>query len=264
MMMRTPTALPLCDGVVEHVTSSPLTPRFAIGTQDLTPSCDVALDTVRSEDVACIVHDLKSPLATIAIALSVLESQIPNEISRRALNAIRSSVGYMDRLVHDVLDCTHEGIEVLDREVVELGSLLTDVVARLDLQPERARIILEVRDRASVRVDVTRIERVVMNLVSNALAYSPATSRVVVRLEQRDGRACVSVIDRGQGLHPDDVRTIFDRYRRGRAGARIEGSGLGLFASRKLVELHAGRIGVESVEGCGARFYFELPVDRRT
>lgn len=263
MGMRTPTPLPFCDGVEDHVNGSPAAPRFALGTRDLTPLCDVALDTVRSEDVACIVHDLKCPLSTIALAISVLESEPLNASSRRALNAIRSSAGYMDRLVHDVLDCTYEGTVVLDRERVELASLLTDVIARLDVHPERARIVIEIRDYATVRVDVTRIERVVTNLVNNALAYSPAASRIVVRLEQRDGHACISVIDRGPGLHPDEARTVFDRYRRGRASARIEGSGLGLYASRKLVELHHGRIGVESVQGSGARFYVELPLNSR-
>ena len=114
--------MPERDGFVEPASSSPLTQRFAQGTRDLTPLCEDAVDPLRSEDVACIVHDLKSPLATIAI--SVLESRMPDAVSRRALAALRSSAGYMERIVLDVLDCTHEGGMVLDLETVKLPPLL--------------------------------------------------------------------------------------------------------------------------------------------
>lgn len=243
--------------MVLPATSSPLTPRFALGTVDLTPVHDADVATVRSEDVACIVHDLKSPLATIALALSVLESRMPDAISRRALEALRSSASYMDRLVVDVLDCTHEGSMVLDLEMRRLPPVISAVVARLDSHSARARVVLEMGECAPVRIDVDRIERVITNLVSNALAYSPASSRIVVRLEQRRASACISVIDRGPGLTPDDARRVFDRYSRGRAS---KGNGLGLYASRKLVEMHGGTIGVETVEGAGARFFVEIPI----
>jgi signal transduction histidine kinase len=249
----------VADGADEDL-SAQAAPRFAKGTLELAPLCKAALEMVRSDDVACIVHDLKSPLHMIGVAVSLLDVTPNDATSKRALDAIRSSATYMDRMVRDLLDCTHDGPLTLSRKPVSLAQVLQGVISRTDGLGERARVVLEVRDRPVMLIDITRIERVITNLLTNALTYSPAASRVVVRLEASRGVACVSVIDRGPGVDPDEADDIFNRYRRGSAGMRTSGSGLGLYASRRIVELHGGTIGVEPADSCGSRFFVELPI----
>jgi CheY-like chemotaxis protein len=96
--------------------------------------------------------------------------------------------------------------------------------------------------------------------VQNALKYARAASLIIVRLELRGEVAVVSVIDEGPGLTRDEVSYVFDKYRRARATETREGLGLGLFISKKIVEAHDGRIGVESAPGKGSTFFFEIPV----
>jgi len=246
--------------VVDEDRSVPSVPRLAKGTQDLAPLCKAALEMVRSDDVACIVHDLKSPLHMISVAISLLDVTPNDAMSKRAVDAIRSSATYMDRMVSDLLDCTHDGPLALSRRPVPVATVLETVITRLDGLGDRARVILEIRDRPSVLIDITRIERVITNLLTNALTYSPAPTRVVVRLETTRGVASISVIDRGPGVAPAEAHDIFNRYRRGSASARSDGSGLGLYASRRIVELHGGTIGVEPADTCGSRFFVELPI----
>lgn len=240
--------------------SGPRASRFAKGTRQLAPFCKQALEMIRSDDVACIVHDLKGPLHTISIALSLLETP-DDPRDKRALEAIRASTSYMDRMVRDLLDCTHEGPLAISRRQVSLASLLETVISRVDGLSARERVVLEVRDRVYAMIDVTRIERVITNLLTNAISYSPSPSLVVVRLESTRGVASVSVIDRGPGVSPSEATELFNRYRRGSAGARASGSGLGLYASRRIVEQHGGTIGVESAGTCGSRFFVELPLE---
>jgi signal transduction histidine kinase len=120
-------------------------------------------------------------------------------------------------------------------------------------------MFLEGSDSITVVVDDMRIQRVVANLVQNALKYSPASSGIVVRLERDEACARVSVIDAGPGISPAEATYVFDKYKRAKSARAQEGTGLGLYVSRKIVEAHGGRIGVDSVRGAGSRFYFELP-----
>jgi signal transduction histidine kinase len=107
--------------------------------------------------------------------------------------------------------------------------------------------------------DELRIERVVANLVQNALKYSPASCPVVVRVDLARDRACVVVRDYGQGLAVEEQGLVFEKYRRATTARDHEGSGLGLYVSKRIVEAHGGEIGVSSQPGKGSSFYFTLP-----
>jgi signal transduction histidine kinase len=115
-------------------------------------------------------------------------------------------------------------------------------------------------DEIAVRADERKLRQVVFNLLSNAVKFTPEGGRVDVSATMSDGVVEVAVSDTGPGIAPDDQGLIFEEFRqaRGEAGPAHEGTGLGLPLARKLIELHGGRLWVESVEGTGSTFRFTL------
>lgn len=220
---------------------------------------------LREDDVAQIVHDLKSPLATIALETEMLEVGEAEGIDRallaRVLHRIVLNVSFLDRMISNLLDlCAFDaGRMVLHRSRVELRTLVERVVERAVPSRDRPRIVLRMPTPAVLEIDEYRIERVIANLVQNALKYASPTSHVVISIGVHVPHVRVSVADHGPGIAPDQQAALFGKYRR-LEGARLqEGSGLGLYVSKRIVEAHGGQIGVESSEGRGSCFYFELP-----
>lgn len=215
------------------------------------------------EDVAAITHDLKNPLSVIALEIELLDGKLaeqPSAETRRALRRIAQNVAFMNRIVHDLLDLSSIDCERLEmlREPTSLEELLGDIVDRAVSTRDRHRVRIDARVHALVLIDVQRIERVVANLLQNALTYTRGL--VVLRLDTDAGFARVSIIDSGPGLSEDELARLFGRHRRGRGTSRHDGSGLGLYVSRKIIEAHDGRIAVDSAVGHGSQFFFELPL----
>ena len=229
--------------------------------RDLEPERDSPFSR---DEVVSIVDDLKNPLNVIGLETELLKRRTADPRSLAALERITRNAAFLDRLVHELLDIggVQAGALDLQRHPVELAGLLAQTLGHCVSNAERSRIRLECDAAVIVHVDATRIERVISNLVRNALKYSPPRSAVRICLEGRGPLARVSVIDRGAGLTPEQVGLLFQKYRRGQTAQThaIEGSGLGLYASRRVVEAHGGRIGVETSPGHGSRFYVELPI----
>jgi signal transduction histidine kinase len=222
------------------------------------------IEKVVDEHVASISHDLKNPLSVIAIDVQTLEDCFGEQFSRDAKVALRriaQNVAFMDRMIRDLLDLSALDCQRLElhRERVDLARLLPEIVDRSVLASDRGRVGIDAHEPAVVRIDATRIERVIANLLQNALMYAPETP-VVMRLDTHDGFARVSVIDLGPGLTEEEVASLFAKHQRGRGTLHRDGSGLGLFVSRKIIEAHNGRIAAHSRVGRGSTFYFELPL----
>lgn len=217
------------------------------------------------DDVAQIVHDLKSPLATIALESELLDGSIEaldQDAMSAAVHRIQLNVDFLDRMIRDLLDlcAIDDGKFVLHLMTAELKTLIEGVVDRVVATRDRDRVFVDGAEPVQLEIDELRIERVVANLLQNALKYAPSRSRVVVRLSRRAGCACVSVLDAGPGV-PEALRAeIFDKYRRAHDATAHDGHGLGLYVSKRIIEAHGGRIGVEPVHGAGSRFFFELPL----
>ena len=146
---------------------------------------------------------------------------------------------------------------------MSLPSLLSSVL-RTRLEPTaRKRVRIEATDDLpTVTADPERIERVVANLLGNALKYSPPGKEVVVHVATDREGVVVSVVDRGVGILAEDLPRVFDRFYRAAKGRTTEGLGLGLYIARLVVEAHGGRIWVESPgPDQGSRFSFTLPLD---
>jgi signal transduction histidine kinase len=210
-----------------------------------------------------IVHDLKNPLATMMLELCLLEAKSLAPDVRARIHHISKNVAFLDRLVQEILDGGALEADMLrvHRRPIELRGLLESIIERSLASRDRIRVFLDASYTVTVEADELRIERVVCNLLNNALKYSASSTGVLVRLDRRDRYARVSVVDAGPGLTDRDKRVVFEKYTRTRASLSREGHGLGLYISRRIVEEHGGTIGVDSVPGVGSRFFFELPIE---
>ena len=243
---------------MRHDDDSARAPQLAIGTGEM-------LKVEAADDnLVELVHDFKSPLATISLEMSLLQETVAQNATpavRASIARIARNVAYIDRLVRDLLDSSSidAGELSLQRRPTELCNLLRLVIDRSVASRDRARIYLDVREHVVVNLDAPRIERVVANMLSNALKYGPTTGGIIIRLEQLAGSVRISVIDGGPGVADSARRLIFERFMRTPDARTHEGSGLGLYVSRKIVEAHGGTIGADHVAHVGSRFFFELP-----
>jgi len=215
------------------------------------------------EHVTLIAHDVRTPLAIISLEAELLAERVGGAPGvTQSVDRILHNVAYIDRLVGDLLDfaAVETGHLELRTERLDLARLVVETLDRAVPATERARVRVQVRQRAYVLGDASRLERVVANLMSNAFKYSHLTSPVTVTLEIVQQRARVCVTDHGIGMTPEQARTVFDRGRRTEGARSREGYGLGLYISRKIITAHLGRIGVASAPGKGSRFFFELPL----
>lgn len=222
-------------------------------------------ETANDQDLVQIVHDLKSPLSTIALEMTLLDDKlrdgVPTDLGS-AITRVLHNIEFLDRMVQDLLDsCAADaGRFDIHRRSTELRSLIEQCVDRVITARDRDRVIIEAPAEVVLSIDDLRIERVIANLLQNALKYTRPSSGIVVKLEALADRARVSVIDRGCGLTTEETAYIFDKYRRAPRAHAHEGAGLGLYVSKLIVEAHGGTIGVDSQSGRGSRFFFEVPL----
>jgi len=219
--------------------------RFARGTGEHPP---LVLARDADDDIDCLVHDLRGPLAAIGHELELVERHV-HPAAHRSIGAIRSNVSYLERLLQDLLATARPARSV--ERTTNLTALVEEIVSRLP-EPHQERVYIDARARVAVMADPTRIERVIANLLDNAIKYTEGT--IVIRTERVDEVARVSVTDTGAGMTPELAARVFDRHVRSDGG----GAGLGLYLARKIIESYGGRIGVDTRSGKGSRFYFEL------
>jgi signal transduction histidine kinase len=227
----------------------------------------------KSEFLANMSHELRTPLNAIIGFSQVLRQRLFGEINAKQeeyLDDILSSGNHLLDLINDVLDLSkveagQVELEVAPfslREALERGV----VMVREPATKHGVRLSLELASGIDlVNGDERRLRQVIFNLLSNAVKFTPAGGSVVVASSRVDGEVQVSVSDSGPGIAPEDQERIFEEFQQTELGAQQrEGTGLGLALSRRLVELHGGRIWVESAPGHGSRFVFTLPLEQGT
>jgi signal transduction histidine kinase len=227
------------------------------------------MDRLKSDFVATVSHELKTPLtAIIGAAKSVgRRSERMNEDQRaRFMDMIERQGTRLLRLVEDVLDTARleSGQPPMRRERVDLRELAEHVIEDLshtEVGSERAVVLLTHPDRPMAWGDATALQQIVGNLLENALKYSSVGSKVVVEIRETNAQSIIEVSDEGQGISPEQIRTIFDRFRQVESspGKGPGGFGLGLYIVKNLVETHRGDVEVESEVGRGSTFRVRLP-----
>jgi signal transduction histidine kinase len=223
----------------------------------------------KSEFLANMSHELRTPLNAVIGFSEVLRERMFGELNDKQeeyLNDIHGSGQHLLSLINDILDLSKIEAGRMELELADFD-LPTAIGNALTLVRERAgrrgiALHQTVDQRlGQVRGDERKIKQVLLNLLSNALKFTPEGGRVDVRVGLVNGLAEISVADTGVGIAPEDQEAIFEEFRQvGAADKKVEGTGLGLALSRRFVELHGGRIWVESQMGAGATFTFAIPV----
>jgi signal transduction histidine kinase len=214
-------------------------------------------------------HELRTPLNAIIGFSEVLLQRYFGEINAKQEEYLKDILGsgrHQLSLVNDILDLAkvEAGKLELERGPVRLSELVDASVLLVAERAARHSITLAVKvdpNADDFPADARKLKQILVNLLSNAVKYTPDGGRVNVFAERRDGEVWVSVRDTGVGIAPDDQERIFEEFQQTGIGRQTEGStGLGLSLARRLVQLHGGRIWVESVVGAGSTFTFTLPV----
>jgi signal transduction histidine kinase len=228
-------------------------------------------DSLRRELIANVSHDLRSPLTSIQGYVETLlmkQDSLSGDRVREYLQVVLSDATKLNKMVHELFELSkYEARQMEPRlERFSLTELIQDVAMKYQARAEQQEVALSalIPERLYfVQADINMIERVLSNLIENALTHTPAGGRVTVELLENSGRAQVRVMDSGTGIEQRDIPFIFDRFfsgRRNEGGSR-RGSGLGLAIAQKMAELHGSGIRVESEPGRGSVFSFALSLD---
>lgn len=225
------------------------------------------LQQARDDFVNHVSHDLRSPLQVIQGQAQLIQ-RFPEQLDlvSKGADAISTSAKRMNAMIQDLVDSARlEGGQLrLEKRPVDLRPFVADLLRRMEGTMDVRRLKLQIPSNLpEVDADPNRLERILLNLLTNALKYSPADTDVTIVAARENQAVRVSVADRGQGIAPADQARIFERFYRA-GGRKGEGIGLGLHITRMLVEAHGGRIWVESEIGKGSTFHFLLPMARQS
>ena len=225
------------------------------------------LDTLKSEFVSTVSHDLRAPLTLMrgyATMLTMVGAM--NEQQKEFVSKILTSADQMGELIENLLDLgrLEAGIR-LDLESVPIGDVIQSVLDAFRPQAVNKQIDLDVElsgEMQPLEVDMTLIRQAIANLVDNALKYTPAKGEVSITAFQRNERQIIQVRDSGVGIAPTDQARLFEKFyrARGRATLNVKGSGLGLAIIKSIMQLHGGKVSVESKLGEGSVFTLEFPI----
>jgi signal transduction histidine kinase len=223
----------------------------------------------KSEFLANMSHELRTPLNAIIGFSEVLSEGMFGEINEKQteyLGDILESGRHLLSLINDILDLSkiEAGRMELEATDFDLPSAIENALILVRERAGRRGTTLrrEIDERlGTIRADERKVKQVLLNLLSNALKFTPEGGRIDIRAGLHDGLAEISVTDTGVGIAPEDQEAVFEEFRQvGTAAKKVEGTGLGLALSRKFIELHGGRIWVKSQVGVGSTFTFTLPV----
>ena len=227
------------------------------------------LHDLRASFTSMLVHDLRAPLAVIKGYLELLQRPTLDPITdrqRRYLASMELSADRMLRLIGEILDLSklEAGKLALERRPLDLAALARDVADSFRPLATEKSITLDVvspADMARVSADHGRMEQVLMNLLHNALKFTPRGGAIRIEVQELDGEAEVAVVDSGPGIPAEQMYVLFEKFGQASTAKSVGGpsTGLGLVVCRHLVEAHGGRIWAQSEEGHGARFVFRVP-----
>lgn len=230
-------------------------------------------DRLRRELVTNISHDLRTPVSSVQGYIETLlikGDTMSAEDRARFLAIARKHAMRLGALIDDLFELSKldSASVVPNVESFSLPELIQDIAQEFQIESERRSITLQIDVKRSTMFtlgDIGLIQRVLENLVRNAIRFTPAGGHVTISVDERPDAVAVAVADDGPGISATDLPRIFDRFYRARDGeeARSDSSGIGLAIVKRILDLHDSRISVESTAGSGTKFEFELPLVRQ-
>jgi len=224
------------------------------------------LEHLRDSLVHMLVHDLRSPLTSIVMALQYIQSVVtPGDPDlTKVLGAAEAGAKAMSTMVTQLLDISRleAGQMPIERISGDLVALAREVQESFRAQAGNRRLRITSTETIVASYDTGILRRVLGNLLSNALKFTPSDGEVSLALCREAGQVRVTITDNGPGIPPEFLQRIFTKFAQAESRQKGVGTGLGLAFCKLAVEAHAGQIGVENVPGQGSRFWFTLPVGR--
>lgn len=258
----------LCEQVQRHAVE--LEQRAAERTRELAEAYErlKELDRLKSKFITDVSHELRTPVANIGMYLHLLKRGKP-EKRARYMNVLKEQTNRLADLLEGIMDLSRLDLckEKVEFAPVALNELVEQVVAAHQPGAEAAGLELIFEPDVAlppVQAERNQLAQVIANLVTNAINYTPAGQvRIVTHLEPDGGQAYLEVQDTGMGIEPEDRPHIFERFYRGQrvGSSNISGTGLGLAIVKEIVDLHGGRIEVQSQPGEGSTFSVWLPLE---
>ena len=225
------------------------------------------LDQLKDEFIGLVSHELRTPLTVINGCLSTLITErkrlSPKEVQQLLQDALLESES-LSHLIENLLELSRARAQQLSlySESIDLKALIKEAISKIKRQAPSRRFVISIPDKLqSINADPLRVERVLYNLLDNAVKYSPPGSQIKVSVSSESERLVIGVSDHGEGLSASEQARIFGPFQRleNSRPDQARGAGLGLMVCRRLVEAHGGEVWVESQKSKGSTFFFSLP-----
>jgi two-component system phosphate regulon sensor histidine kinase PhoR len=229
-------------------------------------------EAMRRDFVANVSHELRTPLASLQALVETLEAGALEDppAAREFLDRMHVEVDGLRQMVEELLELSRieSGRMKLRLELTDVGSVVGEAARRLAAQAERQGVVLHINapvDEIDAPIDASRVQQIVVNLVHNAIKFTPPQGNVDVSVERRGQHAAILVADTGIGVPHDELPRLFERFYKVDRSRSSSGTGLGLAIVKHLVQAHGGQVWAESPgEGMGTTFFVLLPLAERT
>lgn len=224
------------------------------------------LNGFKDEFMTMASHELKTPLTVILINMQLLESMVSAGLQKDFVNKTINQVNKLSRLISNLLDVSkaQAGQLILEPELFDLNSLIEETCLNLQHTTNNQLITFNnYHQTLMVSADKNKIEQVVVNIITNAIKYSPNDGKIIINAVKKGKDILVGISDEGIGIPGKDIENIFMRFFRVSGSASsFAGSGVGLYIASEIIKMHGGKIWAESEIGKGSVFHFFLPVAR--
>lgn len=226
----------------------------------------------KDEFMSIASHELKTPITSMKASLQIVnrisaKNNTNNPVLTEFVNRASKQADKLSILVADLLDVTkiHAGKMTLNKTKINIKEVITECAEQIQAIESAHTIQIDVKPKLYVNADRHRIEQVIINFLSNAVKYSPNADKVIITAKSYQNKIRVEVKDFGIGIPKDKIHFLFSRFFRVQESSqKFSGLGLGLYISAEMIKKHDGIIGVESEDGQGSTFWFELPaVDKK-
>jgi len=218
------------------------------------------LERQKDDFIAIAAHELKNPLASSKAFTQIMKTNAKSKIVKQYLTRLETQINRLDQMVNQLFDVSSmtAGRMELNKRLVNFDELVLGTIIDLQHTILSHHLVTEGHTKAEIWVDPDRIREVIVNLVTNAIKYSPGADKVIIHLESNNQQVVFSVRDFGEGIAPADQKRIFERFYRAES-YQVSGLGLGLYIVSEIVKLHGGKIWLNSQLGKGSTFFVSLP-----